>query len=338
MASARPIGLGILGCGNWTRTVHLPNLALLPEFEVRALYSRTRPTLDRARGILDGQARGCQDVSTVLADESVEAVIVCTPNHTHEELALACLRAGKHVLCEKPASFTSAGMARLARAHQEAGTVFQVDLELRYSDVIQQMLRLIRAGQIGRPKLIQCLLMRDWGSFRSWRGDPALSGGMALELACHYLDLFNALADAPPTRVYCTGGHAMGAPMPDYLSCVVEYENEVRADLSLTVIAAARNEIRLHVIGSEGRLEGEIIGGSVSVWRRHTREPEDYSPKRAEDYAFHGFPGALEGLAHFGRCIREGAEPVGDMEVARRATLVSAAAEQSMQTGAVITL
>jgi len=334
--AAAPIRLGILGAGNWTRGVHLPNLATLPEIDVVALFSRSAETLARTRAAAPPDIRAYHEVAALLDDAGVEAVLIATPNHTHEELTLAALRAGKHVLCEKPASFTLAGIERIAAAHRDAGTLFQIDLELRYSDVIQQLLRLIRAGQIGRPKLIQCTLLRDWGAPRGWRGDPALAGGMALELGCHYLDLFNALAEGEPTRVFCSGGHASGAAVPDYLACVVEYDNEVVANLALSVIAPARNEIRLHVIGSEGRLEGEIIAGTVEVWRRRASEGEDYSPPRPAEYAFRGFPGSREALAHFARCIREGTAPIADLRVARLATAVSAAAEASLGGGGVI--
>src|SRR5204863_7649986 len=125
---------------------------------------------------------------------------------------------------------------------------FQTGLELRYSDVARRMAAEIREGRIGAPRMVGCLLMRDWGAFRGWRGDPALSGGMFLELGIHYLDLFNLLAGGRPTRVYATGGHSLGAAQPDYLGCLVDYDNGARASLGLTVLAAARNEIRLHVI------------------------------------------------------------------------------------------
>jgi len=150
------------------------------------------------------------------------------------------------------------------------------------------------------------------------------------------LDLFNFFADAPPTRAYCTGGHALGAEQPDYLACAVDYQNGVRALLGLTVIAAARNEIRLEVIGSEGRIEAEIIGGSIALWRRQSAEPEEYSPPRPADYRFHGFPGALEALQDFARCAREGREPLVGMDAAEAATAVCTAGEASLGAGAAI--
>lgn len=326
------VRIGILGAGNWTRTVHLPNLGRIAGAQVVAVTSNSLERREKAREAWGGPLCFYEQPEDLLADE-VDAVLICTPNHTHEALALTALEARKHVYCEKPVAFTAAGVNRIAAARERAGTVFAAGLELRSSDVVVRMEELTRTGKIGSPKMVACLLMRDWGAFRGWRGDPQLSGGMVLELGIHYLDLFNALAGGRPARVFATGGHALSAALPDYLACLVEYDNGVRANLGLTVIAAARDEIRLHMIGSEGRLEGEIISGRVEFWPRRQREPEDVSPTRPADYTFCGFPGSLEALQDWLSCLRSGAAPRADWQAARSATLVSAAAEESLLSG-----
>jgi predicted dehydrogenase len=336
--SESTVNIGILGAGNWTRTVHLPNLRQLPGARVVAVSSRSLERRAQAREAWGGPLCFYEEPLDLLDDPEVQAVIICTPNHTHEELSVAAVERGKHVLCEKPAALTAEGVDRIGAALGEAKTVFQADLELRYSDVIRRMEELIQAGQIGAPKIASCLLMRDWGGFRGWRGDPALSGGMFLELGIHYLDLFNALAGGAPTRVYATGGHALGGAQPDYMACMVGYDNEARASLGLTVLAAARNEITLHVIGTEARLEGEILSGRLHLWRRRHREPEDFSPPRTADYRFHGFPGSLEAVEGWLHCVRTGEAPRAGLAVARAATAVSAAAEESLQSGAPVLL
>jgi len=331
--STPPLRIGILGAGKWTRTVHLPNLRRVEGARVIAVTSNDAERRRQAREAWGAPLCFYEEPADLLQDE-LDAVIIATPNHTHEELAVAALEAGKHVYCEKPVAFTPAGADRIAEAARRAGKVFQAGLELRSSDVVRTMQSLVAAGEIGAPKMLGCVLMRDWGGPRGWRGDPALSGGMFLELGIHYLDLFNALSGGSPTRVHATGGHALGGALPDYLWCSVEYDNEVRAGLGLTVIAAARNEILLHVVGTEARLEGEIISGRVSLWRRGCPEPEERSPDRPEGYRFDGFPGSQEALEEWARCIRTGGSPTAGMEVARAATAVSAAAERSLRTGA----
>lgn len=330
---ATAVRVGILGGGNWTRTVHLPNLARIPAVEVVAVSTSDPERRERLRAAWRQPVSVCETPEEVLARDDLDAVIVCTPNDTHETLSIATLRSGRHVLCEKPAALTTAGVDRIARAVAETGRVFQVDLELGYSDVVTAMRRAIAAGHIGEPRLLSCLLLRDWGAFRGWRGDPVRSGGMFLELGIHYLDLFNLLAGGQPVLVTAAGGHASGADLPDYLSATVTYDNGAVGQLGLTVLAAARNEIQLQVIGTEARLDGEIISGRLELWRRRTSAPENLSPSRASDYRFDGFPGSQEALAGWVECIVQGVSPPAGPAAARAATAVSAAAEVALRYG-----
>lgn len=332
------IRIGVLGAGHWARTVHLPNLRRLPGVKVISVSSNDLERRAKAKEAWGGPLCFYEEPLDLMEDPEIDAVLVCTPNHTHAELAVAALDHGKHVYCEKPVALSGEGIRRIEAALAHSGTVFQAGLELRYSDVVRRMGEAIAAGRIGAPKLLSCLLMRDWGGPRGWRSDPALSGGMLLELGIHYLDLFNALSGGRPRQVYATGGTALGGSLPDYLTCGVTYDNGARAQLGLTVIAAARNEIRLHVVGPEARLEGEIIGGEVLLWRRGQAEPEDLSPPRPADYRFDGFPGSLEALEAWVRCIRTGERPLADLRVAEAATAVSAAGEFSLQSGAPVVL
>ncbi len=330
--------IGVLGAGNWTRTVHLPNLRRIPGVKVISVSSNDLERRAQAREAWGGPLCFYEDPLDLMEDPEIDAVLVCTPNHTHAELAVAALDRGKHVYCEKPVALSPEGIRRIETALAHARTVFQAGLELRYSDVVRSMVEAVTAGRIGAPKLLSCLLMRDWGGPRGWRSDPSLAGGMLLELGIHYLDLFNALSGGRPRQVYATGGKVLGGVLPDYLSCTVEFDNEVQAQLGLTVFAAARNEIRLHVVGTEARLEGEIIGGQLLLWQRGEPEPEDLSPPRPPDYRFDGFPGSLEALESWVRCIRTGEPPLADLQVAGAATAVSAAGEASLRSGTPVTL
>jgi predicted dehydrogenase len=330
-ADTTPLRIGIVGGGNWTRTVHLPNLQRVEGVVVTAISTRDAERRERAQTAYDRPIRFCDTADELIAAGDTDAVLVCTPNHTHESLSIAVLTAGKHLLCEKPAALTVEGVDRIGALCGDS--VFQVDLELGYSDVVSAVRGLVHSGVIGRPRLLSCLLMRNWGAFRGWRGDPRQSGGMVLELGIHYLDLFNVVVGEVPSRVHAAGGHAAGAALPDYLGCQVCYPSGAIAQLGLTVLASARNEIRLHVVGDEARLDAEIIGGTLELWRRGASAPEDCSPLRPPDYRFDGFPGSLEALQGWVECIRTGAPPLAGLAAARAATAVSAAAEASLRSG-----
>ena len=335
--SEAEIRIGILGGGRWTREVHLPNLRQIPGARVTAISTTNLENRRACREAWGGPVCFYEEPEDLL-EEELDAVIVCTPNHTHEALALRALERGKHVLCEKPVALTPEGVDRIAAAREQAGAVFQADLELRYCDVVRRMEELIQAGELGAVKLAHCLLMRNWPGHRGWRSEPDRSGGMFLELGIHYLDLFNALAATSPTRVFATGGHGCGGAMPDYMWCTVDYADGMVGSFGLTVLAEARKEITVEVVGTEARLQAQILAGRVSLWRRGAPEPEDRSPDRPPDYAYHGFPGALEATQDWIRCIRTGDEPEAGLAAARRATAVSAAAENALRTGLPVSL
>src|SRR5512145_2009687 len=111
----KTLGIAIVGCGGITLQNHLPGLALCPETRVTALCDAVPATLERAR-----QQTGVKVVSTdyleVVRRDDVDAVIIATPNHTHREIVLAAVAAGKHVLCEKPLALNATDAQAMAEA------------------------------------------------------------------------------------------------------------------------------------------------------------------------------------------------------------------------------
>lgn len=328
----REIRIGILGGGRWTQSVHLPNLRRVPGARVVAVSSNSLERRQACRSAWGSGLCFYEEPEDLLEDE-LDAVLICTPNHTHEALSLRALERGRHVLCEKPAAFTAEGVDRIAAARNRAGTVFQVDLELRYSAAVQRMERLIRSGEVGAVTMLHCFLLRNWAGTRGWRSEPERSGGIFLELGIHYLDLFNLLADSTPHRVFSVGQSPASGHLPESVCCSLEYASGAVASLGVTLLGQARKEIALHVVGTEARLEAELLAGRVLLWRRGAPEPEDHSPAQPPEDSFSGFPGSLEAVADWIECIRSGAAPRADVAVARAATEISAAAERSLAGG-----
>ncbi|MBI3910883.1 MAG: Gfo/Idh/MocA family oxidoreductase [Armatimonadetes bacterium] len=327
-----PVRIGIVGAGAWARTTHAPLLCDLPEARLVAVASRSPENRRALCEASSASLRQYGDPDGLFADADVEAVLIATPNYTHEDLAVRALAAGKHLLCETALSLTVDGYDRVAAAWRAAGTTLAVDLELRASDVAQRLRELILTGHIGLPRLISCLMLRDWGRFCDSGAELARCGGMFVEVGTHYLDLFNLLANDDPARVFATGGDVLGIGHPDYLWTTVEYEGGVRASLGMSVFAAGQGKSALHVIGTEGCLEAEIISGQVQLWRRGQATPEDYSPARRGVPA-PGLPGSRELLQDFARCVRSGGVPIVDFEVARAATALALAAARSYACG-----
>jgi predicted dehydrogenase len=150
MTAAGRIRVGVLGAGAWARGAHLPGYRRDPRCEVVAIADCE---IDRAR---DAAREFDVPVVTdraddVIAREDIDLIDVCTPSHTHFELAWAALEAGKHVLCEKPVAYDYRDTRRAAELARRRRLKTKVGLTFRYSPAMRYMRELIAAGFVGTP-------------------------------------------------------------------------------------------------------------------------------------------------------------------------------------------
>jgi predicted dehydrogenase len=150
MTSSRIVRVGVLGAGAWARSAHLPGYRRDPRCRVVAIADTE---IDRAR-----DAAHEFDIPTVTADArelldraDIDLVDVCTPSHTHFDLAWAALEAGKHVLCEKPVAYDYHDTIRARDLAQRKGLKTKVGLTFRYSPAMRYMRELVADGFIGTP-------------------------------------------------------------------------------------------------------------------------------------------------------------------------------------------
>ncbi len=137
-------------------------------------------------------AKVCQGTRDVFDMETVEAVIVSTPPPSHEEVVLAALAAGKHVLCEKPLSNSVAACERMVRAAREANKILTTGFNHRYFPAIRFLKEIISAGTIGRIDHVRAFAGHEGLSqFRAaWEYDKTVIGGGALmDVGIHLVDL-----------------------------------------------------------------------------------------------------------------------------------------------------
>ncbi len=136
---------------------------------------------------------GYSDYHELLADKSVEAVSICTPNSSHHPITIAAAAAGKHVLCEKPVSLDLAQGAEMITACASAGVVFQVGHHMRSWSAAVKAHELIESGAIGRVCEIRIRQAHDWGGGSGPRGTfgsrAQSGGGTLLDNGCHLFDL-----------------------------------------------------------------------------------------------------------------------------------------------------
>src|SRR5207342_193530 len=144
------VKVGVLGAGAWARGAHLPGYSRDPRCRVVAIADTE---IDRARS-----AAAEFDIPTVSADAralferaDIDMIDVCTPSHTHFELAWAALEAGKHVLCEKPVAYDFHDTRRAAALAQSKGLKTKLGFTFRYAPSMRYVRELVRDGFVGDP-------------------------------------------------------------------------------------------------------------------------------------------------------------------------------------------
>ncbi len=201
----RKIKAGIIGTG-FIGPVHVEAVRRLGFVEVAALAEAGQALADaKAAQLSIPKAYG--DYKALLADPEIEAVHLCTPNTLHYPVAVEALKAGKHVLSEKPLAMNSRESAELLRLTKETGKVHAVDFNYRFYPLNQETRQRVRSGEYGRPLVITGSYLQDWlllPTDYNWRIEPE-SGGESRAVAdvgSHWCDLLMYITGQKITRVY----------------------------------------------------------------------------------------------------------------------------------------
>jgi len=255
MSGATPIGVGVIGAGD------ISNSHLL------AYRSRTNKDLAQVVAIADvdearardqaeryGIARTYSTPDDLLRDPAVDAVSICTPPFLHVELSVAALRAGKHVLTEKPVAPTLAGLDAIAEAERAGGAIFSGVFQHRVGQGARQVKALLDAGRFGRLRfgLSETLWHRPQSYYDVWwRGTWAQeAGGVCMGHGIHSIDMLAWLMDAPESLVADAATVKLAIDVEDTAAATVRFRNGAIGQIIVTV-NAQDNRSRLEIFGDD---------------------------------------------------------------------------------------
>jgi predicted dehydrogenase len=281
----RTIGAAILGTG-FARTTQLPCLRATPGVRTVGLYSRSPARAEEiARDFAIPVATS--DLDAVLAREDVDVVFVSTPPHLHLPHTLAALRAGKHVVCEKPTALHAGEAAEMLAAARAAGKVHLIDHELRFNPRRRKMVELVRGGFVGPVISVE---FRSAGAFRldrdrpwSWWSDASKGGGLLGAIGSHAIDAIRSwVGEIAEVRGNLTT-HFEERPHPETSAPTAVTADDFACvwgrlakggEVVITLLAAAREEptteVRIH--GEKGSLR---LDAENRLWQRAHGEPKD---------------------------------------------------------------
>jgi predicted dehydrogenase len=189
MSDGHPVRVGVIGTGAISQVVHVPIFAEREDVELVALADAD---LHKAESLSRRfKVPTVCDADTLIARDDLDAVVLCTPNHLHEDMAIAALNAGKHVFVERPLATTSKGAARVIEAADRAGRVLVAGLPHRFRPGVVALRNFIAGGELGDVYAVRGSWMTRLmpGSRHTWRYDRTAGGGALDDLGEPALDL-----------------------------------------------------------------------------------------------------------------------------------------------------
>ena len=290
----------------------------------------------------NGSVAFLSDYRELLAMEEIDAVVVATPDYTHTDIAVECLAAGKHVLCEKPAATSREQIGNLEAAAAKSDRIYQVGLEGRYLPVFATMREMVEDGAVGKPLMTWCFEFR--GPFHRKRGHWILSqdktGGVFVEKTCHYFDLMTWFAGSTPKRVCAVAGQDVVKDLygiqPDIFDngwVIIEYEDGAKGMLGLSMFGG-RKPLSVSLLGDKGQLEAFFGSQKIEYVKLGEPGSEEIDAGRSNEHAHLNHNGGVyfEHLAFLDN-VRNNRTPLTDIHVAKWSTLVGLAAEESARNG-----
>jgi predicted dehydrogenase len=326
------IGLGLRG----GLAVHVP-----PPAAVVAICDTDPAALQRARTWYGDEPRHFTDAHQMLASD-VDAVMICTPDHTHEELACAALSAGKATYVEKPLAISVDGCDRILRTARRTGSRLYVGHNMRHMGFVQLMRSLIADGTIGEVQTIWCRHFVGYGYdfyFKDWHAQRANTEGLLVHKGSHDIDVIQWLAGASTRRATALGKLAVYGPaadVEDVSLALFELNNGVLASYEQCHFTPDywRNYT---AIGTAGRIEnfGDTEPGSViKLWNRRSgyrRDGDREYPVPMSDGDHGGADARI--VAEFVRFAEQGGPTLTSPVAARDSVAAAVVATHSLRSG-----
>ena len=207
--------IGIVGAGG--RGIHCFGALLLKrpdECEIVALADPNRPRMEAGLDYLKIRCEMYEDPEAMLARKDIDAAVVTTPDYLHERMAVAALKAGKHIFVDKPLATTTQGCMNILAAARKARRLVYMGFNMRFDSVVQKTKALVVSGALGKLFSIQSQEYYDGGKtyMARWNRLKKYSGGLFIHKGSHDLDVINWIMAARPVRVSCFGNVSVLKP------------------------------------------------------------------------------------------------------------------------------
>jgi xylose dehydrogenase (NAD/NADP) len=326
----KSVGWGIIGCGRIATVAIAPAIKWSTNGRLVAVASRDRHVA-AAKAQELGAARGYAPYEAILGDPEIDAVYIGLPNGLHEEWAVRCAQAGKHVLCEKSLTLTLASARRMAAAFSQRGLRLIDAFMYRHHPQWSLVHSLLEEGAIGQVRVVRasfCSRCEDANDHR-W---SALGGGALWDLTCYGVNAARYVTRSEPVRVAALADARSASGVDASTQASMEFEGGVLASVTGSLHGKDAHSLVIH--GDRGTIEVErpFLPGwdppSVVLSRSWVGEERRYEVGGANQY--------LHQVEHFASLVLDPARPIWPAEDGVRNVAACEAIEKSWRSGAFV--
>jgi 1,5-anhydro-D-fructose reductase (1,5-anhydro-D-mannitol-forming) len=267
----------VAGVGDIARKRVIPAILANAGCELYGLVTRDARKAEAYPG-----TRAWGSVEEALRDDAIDAVYIAAPVALHAPHTFACLRAGKHVLCEKPMAMNYAEAQAIVAAAAECKRLLGVAYYRRLYPKLLRLRELLHDGAIGQPVLAQANC-HSWlpPAERGWLLDPAVAGGGPLyDIASHRIDAFNFLFGKPGKVAALLSNAVHRIAVEDSATVVIDYAAGVRGMVDVRWNSRVDRD-QFGVIGTDGEIDLNPLNGPQLRIRRSTGERVEELPPHA---------------------------------------------------------
>jgi predicted dehydrogenase len=369
------INIGVIGCGGRISALldqMLSRHNRKGDLVIKALYDPDPQHMAAFCRKFNTEAVCCKRYQDLVKQDDIDWVVIGSWNCFHKEQAVAALRAGKNVFCEKPLATTLADGLAMKKAVIETKNKFLIGFTLRYSPHYLKIKEIVESGAIGKivsMEFNETLEFNHGGYIMSdWRRYKANAGTHLLEKCCHDIDLANWIVGSRASRVASFGGldfftgknagrmrqlarskenyraycswegardkdpFCAGKDILDNQVALIEYKNRVRA-MFHTNCNAGIPERRMYILGTHGAIRSDVLTGTIQLKKIGFDEPLKDIHSGASDG--HG-DGDTHLTRHMAAVMRGEEKPCTTIDDGLRSAITCFAIDKAQESGRVI--
>jgi UDP-N-acetyl-2-amino-2-deoxyglucuronate dehydrogenase len=268
-------GFGILGAG-LVSPFHCKSVKASQGGTLVAICDMSKERADKLAA--EFGVKAYYSLDDMLRDPAIDVVNVCLPNHLHHDAVIACAKAGKHVLTEKPPAMSLRETDAMIEACRAANVKFGCTVQCRVRKAIQAIRKAVADGRFG--KLLQADAVMKW--FRAtdyykmdaWRSSRRSGAGVTVQHAFHYIDLIQYIAGpAAKVEARMTNLAHPDVHLEDTLYAFIEFGNGARGMVEASTAMWPGTDIRIEIHGTDGT--AIMTGEKMAVWKFREEKPED---------------------------------------------------------------